>query len=31
MVNPCVDGHTVLKPHINGKYAEKRKKAKPPY
>jgi len=26
MVNPGVDGYTVLKPQINGKYSEKRKK-----
>jgi len=26
MVNPGVDGYAVLKPQINGKYSEKRKK-----
>jgi len=29
MVNPSVDGYTVLKPQFNGKYSEKRKKTTP--
>jgi len=29
MVNPGVDGYTVLKPQINGKYSEKRKRTIP--
>jgi len=29
MVNPGLDGYTVLKPQINGKFCEKRKKTTP--
>jgi len=29
MVNLGVDGHTVLKPQIKGKYSEKRKRTTP--
>jgi len=29
VANPGVDGYTVLKPKINGKYSEKRKKTTP--
>jgi len=29
MANPGLDGYIVLKPQINGKYSEKRKKTTP--